>query len=794
MKSTANILTFKKSAENWEFRLPLGNGRLGLMQKGHAAFESLQLNEESIWSGGPMNRMSGDVYQNLDAIRNLVNEGRIEEAQELAFRAITSGPVNMRAYQTAGDFNIEFFREDQDRITGPFSSHPFDENSVSGYQMFLDLENAVSTVEFDRDEVHFTRKAFVSAVQDMIFLYMEASKPGSLNFRGGFDRGIWCDSIKSEDGMIFMEDAHGVPFVCGASIFAEGGEWGTIGTNIYGKKCDRALVAVSIRAFDKIDEMADSVSYGEHKMTQWGTNTWKSKCKKELEELTRLIEKGSLSEKVSELLEKHCEDHKKYYNRMKLELGSEKASDLSTPDLLAAVKNDSTLLFQQYLNFSRYLLIASSRKPGRLPANLQGIWNCAMDPPWGSKYTININLEMNYWPACLTGLSDCEESVFRLLARSYEKGVHAASSMYNCRGYVLHHNTDIWGDSAPQDAWIPATFWNLGAAWLATHIWENFSYTGDKSLLKRYYYLIHEACQFFVDYLVPSDHKACDGEPYLIINPSVSPENTYRSKIGQIGAFSAGCEMDNQILRHLFESALSARNVLGASAVSKKGKEYDESDFRMFRYVLDHLARPRLNSDGSIMEWAEEAEEVEKGHRHISHLYGLFPGHTITLDGTPDLARAAEKTLENRLSNGGGHTGWSQAWILNFWASLRKGDKALEGFTKLLGHSTLPNLLDTHPPFQIDGNFGTLSAILRLLCDSEIVSSENGIAFETGSCAAVKVHLLPALPSEKAWQQGKISGICLRGGLILSMEWKDGKVTDYKLDNPLGVKVVVTGV
>ena len=794
MKSTANILTFKKSAENWEFRLPLGNGRLGLMQKGHAAFESLQLNEESIWSGGPMNRMSGDVYQNLDAIRNLVNEGRIEEAQELAFRAITSGPVNMRAYQTAGDFNIEFFREDQDRITGPFSSHPFDENSVSGYQMFLDLENAVSTVEFDRDEVHFTRKAFVSAIQDMIFLYMEASKPGSLNFRGGFDRGIWCDSIKSEDGMIFMEDAHGVPFVCGASIFAEGGEWGTIGTNIYGKKCDRALVAVSIRAFDKIDEMADSVSYGEHKMTQWGTNTWKSKCKKELEELACLIEKGSLSEKVSELLEKHCEDHKKYYNRMKLELGSEKASDLSTPDLLAAVKNDSTLLFQQYLNFSRYLLIASSRKPGRLPANLQGIWNCAMDPPWGSKYTININLEMNYWPACLTGLSDCEESVFRLLARSYEKGVHAASSMYNCRGYVLHHNTDIWGDSAPQDAWIPATFWNLGAAWLATHIWENFSYTGDKSLLKRYYYLIHEACQFFVDYLVPSDQKACDGEPYLIINPSVSPENTYRSKIGQIGAFSAGCEMDNQILRHLFESALSARNVLGASAVSKKGKEYDESDFRMFRYVLDHLARPRLNSDGSIMEWAEEAEEVEKGHRHISHLYGLFPGHTITLDGTPDLARAAEKTLENRLSNGGGHTGWSQAWILNFWASLRKGDKALEGFTKLLGHSTLPNLLDTHPPFQIDGNFGTLSAILRLLCDSEIVSSENGIAFETGSCAAVKVHLLPALPSEKAWQQGKISGICLRGGLILSMEWKDGKVTDYKLDNPLGVKVVVTGV
>lgn len=794
MKSTANILTFNNPAEKWEFRLPLGNGRLGLMQKGHAAFESLQLNEESIWSGGPMNRMSGDVIENLDDIRNLVNEGRIEEAQELACRAITSGPVNMRAYQTAGDFNIEFFREDQDRITGPFSSHPFDEKSVSNYEMSLDLENAISTVEFDRDGVHFTRKVFVSAVKDMIFLYMDASKPGSLNFRGGFDRGIWCDSIKSEDGMIFMEDAHGVPFVCGAAIFAEGGEAGTIGTNVYGKKCDRALVAISIRAFDKIDEMADKVSYGEHKMTQWGSNTWKPKCRKELEDLNLLFEKGNLSETVSTLIDEHCLDHKKYYNRMKVELGTEKESELSTPELLSGAKNDSTLLFQQYLNFSRYLLIASSRKPGVLPANLQGIWNGAMDPPWGSKYTININLEMNYWPACLTGLADCEESVFRLLARSYDKGLHAAKSMYNCRGYVLHHNTDMWGDAAPQDAWIPATYWTLGGAWLATHIWENFTYTGDKSLLKRYYYLIHEACQFFVDYLVPSDQNALDGEPYLLINPSVSPENTYRSKIGQVGAFSAGCEMDNQILRHLFESALGARNVLGAAAVSKKGREYDESDYQMFRYVLDHLARPRLNSDGSIMEWAEEAEEVEKGHRHISHLYGLFPGHTITVDGTPELAKAAEKTLENRLSNGGGHTGWSQAWILNFWASLGNGDKALEGFTKLLTHSTLPNLLDTHPPFQIDGNFGTLSAILRLLCDSEIVPSSNGIAFEKGSCASVKVHLLPALPAEKAWQQGKVSGICLRGGLVLSMEWKDGKVTHYKLDNPLGVNVEVTGV
>ena len=438
----------------------------------------------------------------------------------------------------------------------------------------------------------------------------------------------------------------------------------------------------------------------------------------------------------------------------------------TTPDLLSAAAPDNSALVNQYLNFSRYLMISASRVPGQLPLTLQGLWNGYMDPPWGSKYTININAQMNYWPANMTSLSDCELPFFDLLERCYERGRQAAREMYGCRGYVLHHNTDIWGDAAPQDAWIPATYWVLGAAWMATHIIEHYEYTMDKAFLERYYYLMHEAALFFVDYLVPSQEAglAEDGKPYLIINPSLSPENSYVTKTGEVGAFTPGCEMDNMILEHLFKGCLKAREALG------KSKPYPQSDFDSFAYVLSHLKKPSLNSDGSLMEWNREVEEVEPGHRHISHLYGLFPGHTITLERTPELCEAAKKTLQKRLSNGGGHTGWSQAWIINFYAQLGMGDQALSSIIMLFQHSTLPNLLDTHPPFQIDGNFGALAGILRLLVQSEM--SDDG---------TVTVKLLPALPSAPAWQSGHIRGLAVKGGWTIDIEWKKGKVVKYDL-------------
>ncbi len=393
-----------------------------------------------------------------------------------------------------------------------------------------------------------------------------------------------------------------------------------------------------------------------------------------------------------------------------------------------------------------------------------------MDPPWGSKYTININAQMNYWPVNMTGLAECELPFFDLLERAYKNGLVAASQLYGCRGYLLHHNTDFWGDAAPQDSWLPGTYWTLGAAWMASHIWEHFEYCQDKNLLARYYYLLHEACLFFVDFLVPCDLKAADGKPYLVINPSLSPENSYVTKTGEVGAFCEGSEMDNMILEHLFKSCLKAKNVLGAAACDKKGRSYKNEDFSDFEYLLSHLKKPSINSDGSLMEWNREVEEVEPGHRHISHLYGLFPGHTIDVKRSTELAAACKKTLEKRLSAGGGHTGWSQAWIINFYAQLGMGDEALSSIIKLFKKSTLPNLLDNHPPFQIDGNFGALAGILRLLVQSEM--SEEG---------TVTVKLLPALPSEPEWQSGHVRGIAIKGGYTLDFEWKEGKVVSHTL-------------
>ena len=282
--------------------------------------------------------------------------------------------------------------------------------------------------------------------------------------------------------------------------------------------------------------------------------------------------------------------------------------------------------------------------------------------------------------------------------------------------------------------------------------------------------MIHEACKFFVDFLQPCDILSDDGNPYLVINPSLSPENSYVTKTGQVGAFCEGCQMDNMILRHLFESCLKAKNVLNKSCKKKKGKQYKEEDFKAFEYVLNHLKKPALNSDGSLMEWNREVEEVEPGHRHISHLYGLFPGHDITVENTLEFAEAAKKTLEKRLSGGGGHTGWSQAWIINFRAQLEQGDKALDSIVKLFNHSTLPNLLDNHPPFQIDGNFGALAGIERMLIQSDF--SKDGTVY---------VKLLPALPSEKAWQKGFVKGLRIKGGYLIDFSWENGKVLEYTL-------------
>ena len=782
-----NTLIFKEPASNWENYLPLGNGRLGAMVKAHPCNEIIQLNEEGIWSGGPIDRVNESAYKNLPEIRKLVREGKVLDAQELGFQSLSGTCFNERVYQTAGEFRVDFFSKSNYGIECGFPlQHKTPSECLSSYESRLELSEAAVTVKYsDENGVSFVRRTWISAVDDMLFMHVTADKKASINFRAYFDRGIWVDSIYNEDGFIYLEDSHGIPFAAGAGFVADGGNVKADGFCLTGQDCNEILFFIDIKSW-KWNKKPISPKEYKKKIKK---NTWKPALQQHLVQMRDYVLSHGINVAAEDLFAWHLVEFKNYWDRFSLNIGEGVSNQVEiTPSLLKKASAENTDIINLYANFSRYLLIAGSRVPGELPATLQGLWNCYMDPPWGSKYTININTEMNYWPVNLTSLGECEIPLFDLLARAYPNGCDVAARMYHCKGYVIHHNTDYWGDAAPQDAWLPGTYWVLGAAWLATHIWEHYEYTHDITVLSKYYYLMHEACQFFVDFLVPSDITADDGKPYLVINPSVSPENSYVTKTGENGAFSEGCEMDNMILEELFTSCLKAHKVLKEKACNLKGKMYKSSDYEDFSYVLNHLKKPEINSDGTLMEWNKEVAEVEPGHRHISHLYGLFPGHTLSKEKNPELIEAAKKTLEKRLSNGGGHTGWSQAWIINFRAQLEQGNQALEAIVKLLTHSTLPNLLDNHPPFQIDGNFGALAAIIRMLVQSEI-NEEN-------DKDVLVIKLLPALPDAAAWKTGNIHGVGIKGGYTADFTWKDGCVTEFRLksggktDKSLEIKTI----
>lgn len=764
-------LVFNSVPNTWEEFLPLGNGRLGAMVKAGVSNEIYQLNEEGIWSGGPQNRMNPDTLKNIEKIRNLVKSGNVLEAQALGFQALSGTSFNERVYHPAGDFKIDFFDKENSGIECGFPlEHKTCENAKATYKSVLDLDDAFTEITYQNGKnVSFSRKSWISAADDALFIHVKAGEKGAINFAGYLDRGHWCDNIFAKDDCIFLEDAHGIPFCVGVGAVCKGGSVKTNGVFITGSDCDEVLIFIDIRAWKWDGKKVLSKKQYDKLILK---NYWTGEVQNHLNQIKQKFKNNDFSACVNEIFENHLKEYHTYWKKSSIQIGDAKEIECLSNDIIKNATSDNVSLVNLYANFSKYLLISGSRFPGNLPTTLQGLWNCYMDPPWGCKYTVNINTQMNYWPVNISNLSECEVSLFNLLERAYENGCEVAKKMYGCKGYVVHHNLDYWGDSAPQDNWLPGTYWVLGAAWIATHIWEHFEYTQDSDLLAKYYYLIHEACRFFVDFLQPCDILAGDGKPYLVINPSVSPENSYVTKTGQVGAFCEGCQMDNMILRHLFESCLKAKTVLGNLCKNKKGKSYKDDDYADFEYVLNHLKMPELNSDGSLMEWNREVEEVEPGHRHVSHLYGLFPGHDISVEKTPEFAEAAKKTLEKRLSNGGGHTGWSQAWIINFRAQLQQGDDALDSIVKLFRHSTLPNLLDNHPPFQIDGNFGALAGIERLLVQSEFSADEK-----------VVVKLLPALPSEKAWQNGKVCGLCVKGGYSINFSWENGKVVEYELIN-----------
>lgn len=738
-------LWYKQPADSWVEALPIGNGRLGAMIFGKTLEEVISLNEDTLWSGYPKDMNNYGKAEYFQNAVTLIKQKKYHEAQTLIEEQLTSGWG--QSYLPLGDIKLNF-------------SH---RGNVESYIRELDIASGISRVEYLINGVKYKRELLASAPDDIIAIRLSSDQKGKISFSATFDCQLKSTLEVKENLLVLRGEApsHVEPSysndLLNPVIYSEKDEErGMLFTAMAGIKASGGSIKQSIN--ELIVEDADEALIFINAQTSFdGFNVQPFLSGRKYEEICSEQLKAVYSKSFEEICSAHVSDYQMLYNRVELDLGHNKASELPTDVRLyqfQGLQNDDSELYALLFQYGRYLLISSSRR-GTQPANLQGIWNSELRPPWSSNYTININTQMNYWPAFPCGLGELQEPLVRLISELAVNGRVTAKEVYGARGFTSHHNTDIWRFTSPVgNKWKGSAcfaFWNISAGWLCRHLFEQYEYTLDRDFLERTAYPIMKgAAEFLLDMLTE------DSEGYLIACPSTSPENNFFYN-GEKCSISETSTMTMTVIRELYKNCISAVNILGYDY--EFAKELSEKLSRLYPY--------RVGSKGQLLEWYEEYEEVETYHRHISHLYGLYPSNEITLEDTPELAEACRKSLDIRGDDG---TGWSIGWKINQWARLFDGDRALKLLNRQLrvvrdteteynhGGGTYINLFDAHPPFQIDGNFGATAGIAEML----LQSCNN------------RIYLLPALPSQ--WKKGRVKGLCAKGRITVNIYWDQDEI------------------